>query len=93
MNSDHAFSHSRMIAPYREPQVSASWSRASRAAAAFAAVQMGLIPRLSASQSRLEARWKVLRIRCVLCRRRHKTHYADLGIMPTWWREPLVAAA
>jgi transposase-like protein len=19
-------------------------------------------------------------------------HYADLGIMPTWWREPLVAA-
>jgi hypothetical protein len=23
---------------------------------------------------------------CSLCRRRHKKHYADLGIMPTWWR-------
>jgi len=27
---------------------------------------------------------------CSLCRRRHKWHYADLGIMPTWRREPLV---
>ena len=27
---------------------------------------------------------------CQLCRRRHKFHYADLGIMPTWRREPLV---
>ena len=29
---------------------------------------------------------------CHLCRRRHKFHYADLGIMPTWRREPLVVA-
>jgi hypothetical protein len=28
-----------------------------------------------------------------LCRRRHKFHYADLGIMPTWPVKPLVAAA
>ena len=28
-----------------------------------------------------------------LCRRRHKQHYADLGIMPTRDAEPLVAAA
>jgi hypothetical protein len=27
---------------------------------------------------------------CHLCRRRHNKHYADLGIMPTWWWEPLV---
>jgi len=31
-------------------------------------------------------------ILCCLCRRRHKQHYADLGIMLTWRREPLVAA-
>jgi len=30
---------------------------------------------------------------CCLCRRRHKFHYADLGIMPIWDGEPLVAAA
>jgi hypothetical protein len=29
---------------------------------------------------------------CTLCRRRHKVHYADLRIMPIWWREPLVVA-
>jgi len=29
---------------------------------------------------------------CQLCRRRHNWHYADLGIMPTWRREPLVVA-
>jgi hypothetical protein len=30
---------------------------------------------------------------CHLCRRRHKWHYADLGIMPTRLVSPLVAAA
>jgi hypothetical protein len=33
-----AFSHSRMIAPYRWPHRSASWSSAARAAAALTAV-------------------------------------------------------
>jgi hypothetical protein len=33
-----------------------------------------------------------LRSRCTLCRRRHKNHYADLGIMPIWLEGPLVAA-
>ena len=38
MNCSQAFSHSRMIAPYREPQVSATWSMASRAAAGLTTV-------------------------------------------------------
>ena len=38
MNSSQAFSHSRMIAGYRGPHVSASSSSAARAAAAFTAV-------------------------------------------------------
>ncbi len=29
----------------------------------------------------------------VLCRRRHKASYADLVVMPTWDREPLVVTA
>jgi hypothetical protein len=29
---------------------------------------------------------------CFLCRCRHKEHYADVGIMPMWLVEPLVAA-
>src|SRR5450755_1252837 len=52
----------------------------------------GLQIALGASQSRLEASRKVLRIRWTLCRRRHNAHYADLRVMPTWRRE-LVAAA
>jgi hypothetical protein len=35
---------------------------------------------------------RMFTILCTLCRRRHKFHYADLPIMPTWRREPLVAA-
>jgi hypothetical protein len=38
MNCSQAFCHSRMIAGYRLPQVSASWSSVARAAAAFTAV-------------------------------------------------------
>jgi hypothetical protein len=38
MNCSQAFSHSRMIAPYRWPHRSASWSSAARAAAALTAV-------------------------------------------------------
>ena len=28
-------------------------------------------------------------MKCTLCRRRHKVHYADLRIMPMWMRNPL----
>jgi len=38
MNCSQALAHSRMIAGYRVPQVSASWSSAARAASAFTAV-------------------------------------------------------
>ena len=30
-----------------------------------------------------------LAMKCVLCRPRHKTHYADVRVMPTWTEVPL----
>ena len=56
------------------------------ALAGFLAGYSGLTREAYALGLRQYASW------CHLCRRRHKWHYADLGIMPTWRREPLVVA-
>jgi hypothetical protein len=56
------------------------------ALAGFLAGYTGLTREAYALDLRQFASW------CQLCRRRHKWHYADLGIMPTWRPEPLVAA-
>ena len=56
------------------------------ALAGFLAGYTGLTREAYALDLRQYASW------CHLCRRRHKFHYADLGIMPTWRPEPLVAA-
>src|SRR5262249_23165150 len=90
MNCSPAFPPKRMIAGYRLPRFSARLSRAARAAAALTAVSRGLTSRRSASPSRWEAQGKVLRIRCALCRYRHKAHYPDTAVMPISGREALV---
>jgi len=50
------------------------------ALAGFLAGYTGLTREAYALDLRQYAGW------CQLCRRRHKWHYADLGIMPTWRR-------
>jgi hypothetical protein len=57
------------------------------ALAGFLAGYSGLTRQAYALDLRQYASW------CQLCRRRHKWHYADLGIMPTRVVKPLVAAA
>jgi hypothetical protein len=57
------------------------------ALAGFLAGYTGLTREAYALDLRQFASW------CHLCRRRHKFHYADLGIMPTRLVSPLVAAA
>ena len=56
------------------------------ALAGFLAGYTGLTRDAYALDLRQYASW------CQLCRRRHKWHYADLGIMLTWRRELLVVA-
>ena len=81
-----------MIAGYRCRQVAARASSAAAAAASSAAVQMVRRSLASGVQYLREAYRSDARIRCSLCRRRHKEHYADLRIMPTGPVKLLVGA-
>ena len=55
------------------------------------ALQMSLIAADAAGCADFGSAARTLACLWNLCRRRHKFHYADVGVMPIWWGYVLAA--